>query len=234
MSAAELLRPPVHTSDGVPGRMSATRADLYSSVHKALRLFASDTLSALGRLDVGDEEELGVTLAQAESLLAMLRRHTCHETDFIHPAIEARLPGAASRVADEHVEQLHLISELETEVHGLRVAAIGQRRLLAHQLYLRFALFLADKLRHMHSEEISINAALWAHYSDSELAAMHACIVLNLSPTELCTITHWLVPAVTPAELASFLACMQDKLPAEAFTALEAHAQRRSALGTRP
>ncbi|MEC5384776.1 hypothetical protein VVD49_03530 [Uliginosibacterium sp. H3] len=225
MSAAADLSRPRPSATGLD-RMSATRADLYSSIHKALRLFMSDTLAMLGRVDADDEACLRDALEQLEALLSLLRRHISHETDFVHVAIEARLPGASSRVADEHLDQLHSISELEVEAHTLRLSPLAQRRLLAHQLYLRFALFVADKLRHMHSEEIGLNAALWAHYSDGELTELHARMVTHMSPRELAAVTRWLVPAVTPPELVSFIGCMQGKLSAEAFTAFEAHAQQ--------
>jgi len=222
MSAAADLASPL------AGRTSAaTRADLFCSFHKALRLFMGDTASALGRMDVCDDDELRAVLVQLDAVLALLRRHIQLENEFVHPAIELRLPGASLRSEDEHAEFLHTISVLETEAHALRAAAPGQRRMLGHQLYQRFALFVAEKLRHMHIEESNLNAALWAHYSDSELTEIHARIVLHLSPGELGVITHWLTPAVTPPELASFLACMQGKLATQTFTALVEHVRAR-------
>ncbi|HSD37057.1 MAG TPA: hypothetical protein VLC92_06090 [Rhodocyclaceae bacterium] len=223
-AAADLSR--ARSPASLLDRAFATRVDLYSSIHKALRLFMSDTLAVLGRLDAGDEACLRDALEQLEALLSLLRRHISHETDFVHVAIEARLPGASLRVADEHLEQLYILSELEVAAHTLRLSAEAQRRSQAHQLYLRFALFVADKLRHMHSEEIGLNAALWAHYSDSELMELHGRMVTNLSPRELAAVTRWLVLAVTLPELADFVGCMQGKMSAEAFSAFEAHVQR--------
>ena len=205
----------------------ATRVDLFCSIHKALRLFMADSACALGRLDVQDEEELRATLAQLVSLLALLRRHVQLENEFVHPAIEQRLSGASLRSEDEHAELLHTMSVLEAEAHALRVLAPGQRQVPAHQLYQRFSLFFADKVRHLHIEESNLNAALWAHYSDSELLELQDHMVQHLGPAELGVITHWLATAVTPQELVNFLNGMQAKLPAQAYTALVEHARVR-------
>lgn len=220
-SAADLARPFAgHTC-------AAMRFDLFCSIHKALRLFMADSACALGRLDVADEEDLRATLAQLVSLLALLRRHVQIENEFVHPAIEQRQSGASLRSEDEHAELLQAMSVLETEVHALRVMAPGQRQVSAHQLYHRFLLFFADKVRHMHIEESNLNAALWAHYSDSELLELRNRMVQHLGPVELGVITDWLTPAVTLQELGSFLNCVQSKLPAQAYAALSERVRAR-------
>ncbi|WP_428421997.1 hemerythrin domain-containing protein [Methylibium sp.] len=152
-----------------PTAQSAPRVDLYAPIHKALRSFTGDTLARAGRLDTDDAEEFSITLGQLDVLLALCASHIAHENGHVHPAIEAREPGAAQRIAHEHQDHLQAIDDLGCEARALRGAPASERPLRALRLYRHLALFIADNLQHMHIEETAHNAALWARYSDAEL-----------------------------------------------------------------
>ena len=84
--------------------MNTPRFDLYGPIHKGLRHFMHDTLWRVGHLDPQDDGERDETLAQLDSLLALLHSHVQHENDHVHSAIEARQRalqlGATVRGAD--------------------------------------------------------------------------------------------------------------------------------------
>jgi quercetin dioxygenase-like cupin family protein len=193
---------------------AAPRVDLYSAIHKALRLAMADTLSRLGRLDTDDAAECSDVLAQLDALLDACRSHVAKENQYVHTAIEARRPGASQRVAGEHVEHLDAIAALQAETAALRALPGAPAAL---RLYRRLALFVADNLEHMHLEETQHNALLWAAYSDAELLEIHQRILAAIEPAEMAQVLRWMVPAASPAERAAMLGAMQQQMPPEAM-----------------
>lgn len=199
---------------------TAQRFDIYQPIHKGLRDFMGDTLSRVGRVDVTDAEDLADALSQVEALLDFCAKHVQHENDFIHTAIRARQPGAASRTADDHVEHLQSIDTLHKETRAVYDADDEQRHALALRLYRHLALFVAENLQHMHIEETANNAALWAHYTDEELVAIHDRLLASIAPAEMMLGLRWMVPALTPQQRAGMFGEMKAGAPAEVFNAV--------------
>jgi hypothetical protein len=179
-----------------------TRLDLYAHIHKALRLFMSDTLQQLGRLDADDPLDLAAGLAQLDALLDAAHHHVEKENRFVHPAIEARRAGASATIEAEHEAHLDSIAALRAESAALRAlpsAAAAQR------LYRRFAAFVADNFEHMAVEESRHNQALWAAYTDAELMELHGRIMASIGPREMSETLRWMIPALTPVERAQLI-----------------------------
>jgi hypothetical protein len=180
--------------------MTATpRFDLYAHIHKALRLFMMDTLQHLSRLDVHDTDDLVAGLAQLEAMLDAALHHVQRENEFVHPAIEARNPGASLGIAAEHDDHLEAIAALRAEALALRTLPSPAA---AHRLYRHFAAFVAENFEHMGVEETRHNQALWAAYTDEELLGLHGRILATVGPREMSEMLRWMVPALTPAERA--------------------------------
>lgn len=199
---------------------TAPRFDMYQPIHKGLRTFMGDTLSRLGRVDVTDAEDLADALSQLESLLDFCAKHVQHENEFIHTAIRARQPAAASRTIDDHVEHLQSIDALHKEIRAVYDADDAQRHALALRLYRHLALFVAENLQHMHIEETANNAALWAHYTDEELVAIHDRLLATIGPADMMLGMRWMVPALTPQQRAGMLGEMKAGAPAEVVDAV--------------
>jgi hypothetical protein len=197
--------------------MSPTRFDMYALIHKALRAMMADALVALGRLDVNEDEGVAQTLDRLRALLAACASHLQHEEDFIHPAIEARMPGAARITADDHRHHREQIAALESAIHALEQAGLGQRAARAHALYLALAAFIADNLLHMQVEERDNNAALQAAYTDEELLAIHDRLVASIPPQEMAATLRWMLPNLSAPERAALLGGMALSLPRAAF-----------------
>jgi hypothetical protein len=197
--------------------MTTTRLDLYTPIHKALRLFMTDTLQRLGRIDPDDDAELAATAEQVQALLGQCRAHLAHENQFVHTALEARRPGTSARIAAEHDEHLETIAALEAELAALRALPSAPGAL---RLYRQLALFVADNFEHMHHEETQHNAELWALYSDAELLDVHDRLVASIGPAEMAATVRWLLPAMSPAERVAMLEPMQQQLPPEAMRGL--------------
>lgn len=195
-----------------PRAATAPRVDLYSSIHKALRLFMSDTLGRVGWLDVDDADERDATLAQVDALLQLCRQHVAHENQFVHTAIEARRAGESAHVAAQHDEHLDAIGDLQTEAAALRAQPTPAA---AHRFYRHLAVFVAENFEHMNLEETVHNRALWAAYSDAELQTIHERLVTSIPAFEMALVLRWMVPALTPAERAAMLGAMQQQMPPE-------------------
>lgn len=197
---------------------TAPRFDIYAPIHKAMRLFMTDTLQALGRMDLHDAQDLAAGLARLDALLEGACCHLQHENDFIHPAIEAGRGGASERIAAEHREHLETIATLRAQAAALR-AAPGPAA--AHRLYRQLAAFVAENFEHMDVEETRHNQALWGAYSDAELQAIEGRILASIGPQEMGQWLHWMLVAFSPAERAQLVA----GLPPEARAPVLAQAR---------
>lgn len=198
-------------------RTGLGRFNLYAGIHKALRAFMADTLLTVGRTDPTDDAELSRTVAQVDGLMALCANHVAHENTFVHPALEARCPGVCSRVAQEHVDHLHHIQHLRDAAQALPSREADDREAGLHALYLALALFLADNLQHMHTEETAHNAALWAAYTDAELVEVHNALVATIPPAEMMPVMRWMLPNLNAPERLAVMQEMRTGAPAPVF-----------------
>lgn len=198
---------------------AAPRMDMYASIHKALRAFMADTLMGLGRVDTDDDLELSQACARVLALMDFCRSHLHHENEFVHPAMERRAPGSAGAVAHEHQAHEQAIAALATGAAQLLACQRDRRARVAHALYQQLALFVAHNFEHMHLEETAHNAALWAHYSDAELADLENALVASIPPMEMMVILRWMLPYMTHAERTAMLGGMRQNAPRQAFDA---------------
>ena len=201
---------------------AAPRVDMYAGIHKALRALMADTLLAVGRMDSEDALERAQVTQRVLELLDFCRSHLRHENDFIHPALEARAPGASGKIAHEHEEHLQAIVALADQATALLQCEPAARPAAALALYRALSLFIAHNFEHMHVEETAHNALLWQHYSDGELAALHGRILASISPAEHVVVARWMIPASTPAERAVIIAGAKAQMPPEALLGMMA------------
>jgi len=199
------------------------RLNLYMPIHKALRSLMTDTLGRVGRLDVFDADELQATLGQLDLLLTFCTEHVHHENDFLHTAIEARMPAGSARTAADHLGHFDSIDALRCEATALAAAGIDERMPLALRLYRHLALFVAENFQHMHIEETVNAAALWAHYTDAELHALHDRLLATLPPEAHLMVARWMIPAMSPTERAGMLNGMKQATPPEALLGVLDH-----------
>ena len=210
---------------------SAQRADLYTTIHKALRAQLCDTLIAAGRLDPHDQAAVDEVLARVRLAAELGRHHLHHENRHVHPLMESRQRGSSAASLREHSEHEEGIERLEAGARALELGRGQAREVAARELYRELALFMAEDFRHMHGEETANNAVLWRHFSDAELGQVHAAIIASADPRLLEACLRWLVSAISPAECAAVLSGMRHAMPAEAFVGVLERA--KSLLGER-
>ena len=102
------------------------RVDIYAGIHKALRAMLTETLLALGRLDMDDADEISAVSARIDAMLDFCASHVRHEHDFVHVAIEARATGASATITHDHEEHMARIAQLKVQLAGLAKTAAGQ------------------------------------------------------------------------------------------------------------
>lgn len=206
------------STQSVAAAAAPVRHDMYAFIHKALRAFMADTLLRLGRMDLADAREVDATLRQARELLDLCRVHLDDENRFVHPALEACVPGSAARITGEHVhheDDIALLLEQIDMVEHLRVD--GSADEAASRLYRWFAVFAGDNFRHMDYEEREHNAVLWTHYSDAQLQAIEGALVASLPPQVNALALRWMLPSISHAERVQLLGGIRANAPAPAF-----------------
>lgn len=219
MSTTALLDATVRPAFARPPATNALRFDIYAGIHKALRTLMTDTLGRLGRCDLDHEPDLRDTLERTSLMLTLLAGHIDSENQVIHAAIEARHPQGARKTGDDHTDHLQSMADLADDIQALRQAPLAQRAPLAQALYRHVALFVAENLEHMHVEETTNNATLWALFTDAEIIQLEGQIVGRISPEKLSAYLRWMAVSLSTAELTGFLQAMRLGAPAEAFNA---------------
>jgi hypothetical protein len=193
---------------------AALRYDIYLPIHKGLRAFLCQLLPAVGRLDPDDDAAVDDTLAALRVLLALCQTHAHKEDHILHPALEARAPGATARIEEEHRSHQVSLDILAAQADLVARARGCARASAALRLYRLLALLAGESFIHMHAEETEHNAALWATHSDAELRELEARIVATLGPEASSLALRWILPALTPAERLAFLLPIRDHAPA--------------------
>ncbi|MFA5120806.1 hypothetical protein [Zavarzinia sp.] len=199
--------------------MSA-RHDFYGPIHKALRFGSTGLLLRLGNCDAGDEAARAALCADLRAQLALGRAHLDHEERHLHGALEARAPGVARVLEDQHGHHLLRFDQLGELIAALETAPAAGQAAAAQALYLAFSAFIAEDFAHMHVEETVTQPLLHAHFSDDEIRAIEGGIIASLTPEENIAYMRLMLPAMTPAERLGMLTGMRAAAPAEAFTAV--------------
>ncbi len=193
------------------------RFNAYSLVHKGLRAMMSQTLLNLGRTDWSDAADSAGVLGQVRDLLDFCESHSRHENDFVHPAVEERLPGLTAKLAEDHRRLDRSIAVLHAQL-AVQEARQGAARIRGGEvLYLDLTAFVADNLQHMHFEETEINLAMWAAYSDADIMAVQRRLVASLSPQEAALGLRRMLPYASPGERAAMLGELRSNAPAAVF-----------------
>jgi hypothetical protein len=202
------------------------RIDLYLGVHKGLRAFMTNTLERLGRMDPNDAEDVGPAAEQLRELLFICGTHLHHENAFVHPAMEARRPGASARIAHEHTQHEQALAALQVRLDELLAATEPDAREAAGvALYRHLAVFIAENFEHMQEEESANNRVLQEAFSDEELIALHDALLASIPPAEMAVYLRWILPSISHAERVAMLDDMRQKAPTEAFEGVLAMAR---------
>lgn len=196
--------------------------DLYYAIHKGIRLANARMLIALGQADASDEGELMEVLGALSAHLDLSLSHLTHENDAIHTALEARLPGGAAHAEDDHDDHLASFRELRRMAEEVAMAGAAARSGKLRALYQRFALFVADDLKHMHEEETELMPLVAKAFSQDEIMGIEGRIVASIPPAKMVVFLRLILGGATGPERVATVTGMKAAMPAEAFDAIMA------------
>lgn len=191
------------------------RMNIYGIPHKGLRLGLTDLSQRLGRIDSTNHPEWEETRLQAAEIANLLHLHLHSEEAVVLPAIEAKAPGSTAENHEEH-ERLEV---QENEVFQA-IAQLSAQDLpdAFSRVYADFNTFLAAYFEHMAGEETQMNATIWRHFSDEEIASWHGQIMGTLKPEEILSFFKYMIPAMTAQEQSMVLGGFKQNAPADFYS----------------
>lgn len=213
------------SADVIAAAAATPRLAPYRFIHKGLRVLMFNTLQRAGALDASDAQDRACIVDEVERLLAICADHLAHENQFFHEALRARAPRAVLPFHDDHLEHLESISGLRLLLQRLRDAAPDQAPALAYALFLRLSVFVGDNLIHMADEESTLTQALWAHFSDAELAAIEGALHATIAPAEMGFYMRWMGQGLHAGEAMALLGDLRDHAPPAVFAQLAGEVQ---------
>lgn len=209
--------------------MTPQRVDLFAVIHKMLRVSLFDTASLIAQTDFSSEPQRVQVLDKLRETVAFLAEHHEHEDTHVIPVVRQIDAALAESIDSDHTrlnqtqETLNLIATKLEEVDAVAALALGA------ELHLAFSVFIGDYLRHMASEEVELNAALWKHLDDQALAGIRAELQGAIPPPRFAEWFAYMVPAMNLHERVGILTDIKLNAPPAAFEALGGVA--RTALG---
>lgn len=205
----------------------------YRFIHKGLRVLMTTTLCTAGALDAAQPADRSQLVDEVERLLATCADHLAHENQFFHEALRRHAPRAVVPFHDDHQDHIATIDALTLLLQRVRDAGDAtQAQALAYELHLRLSMFIGESLVHMAEEETTLTTALWAHFTDAELAEIEGALQATLAPQEMAFYLRWMAQGMNAGEMVHLLQGLREQAPPPVFEGvsdvLRTHAPARS------
>ena len=171
------------------------RDDLFTHIHKALRLALFELAIQAGRTDWTSEADVADLDRVWQAVLALLRVHSAHEDRYIFRLLDDRDPLATEPAADQHRDLDDLLEHVAQRFQSV-VAEPDPATGLA--LYRDLNRFIAAYLPHLHEEETHVMARIWECCSDEEIAATRAAFMADTPPDVQATALQYVLAAIDP------------------------------------
>jgi hypothetical protein len=197
--------------------MYINRYNIYTFIHKALRSVMCQALTKLGRVDDTDVTDIEQNLKDIEKLLSLCLSHLEHENQFIHSILLDKAPGLQLPTIKEHEEHVQHISDIQEEIHKIRLVSPPQRQRCLLSLYRHMAVFLAINFEHMQLEETLMAQRLWDNFSDDEIHHMEQNLVASIPPEQRLETTILILANISHSERRELLAGMRESSSQELF-----------------
>jgi hypothetical protein len=176
------------------------RDDLFTSIHKGLRLGLFGITVQAGRTDWADPAQVTELGERWDDLLTLLRAHGDHEDQHILRLLDSRDPFAAEPTAEQHRDLDDLLDDLAERFETVLAAP---RMASGLDLYRDLARFVAAYLTHMHDEETRVMGRIWACCTDQEIAGARQRFMAGMSPRVQALSIEYTLPALDgPARMA--------------------------------
>lgn len=212
--------------------MTKPRVDVFTAIHKGLRREMYETGARLERTNFADPLDKSAALDALERTRGFFDEHLMLEDRFFAPLVKAAAPPVlAQALSEQHRAHEELSRALSAAASAITAAEGAVAVGLGVALCKRFNTLVADQSAHMNLEEREANAALWAAYSDEQLAAARAEVQAFLPPPRYGQWLEIIFANANHQELVGMLLGAKQGSPPEAFA--KASAMARSVLGER-
>jgi hypothetical protein len=181
--------------------MTTATPDIFTNVHKGIRLALFEACKALGRAGT-DTERADSARAQLRAVIHFVEHHGDNEDQLLVPMLDPHAPEVAKRILAAHAP---IQAALRTLAASIDVAPM-------HGLYLQVCQFLGVYLEHMYEEEHELEPAIRAALSSDELATFGRRVVERTTPGDQRMMLGWMLPAMTRADIDVFLARLPPEL----------------------
>ena len=169
------------------------RDDLFTSIHKGLRLGLFGITVQAGRTDWADPAQVAELGERWDGLLTLLRAHGDHEDQHILRLLDACDPFATEPTAEQHRDLDDLLDDLAERFETVLAAP---RMASGLDLYRDLARFVAAYLTHMHDEETRVMGRIWACCTDEEITGARQRFMAGMSPRVQALSIEYTLPAL--------------------------------------
>jgi hypothetical protein len=206
--------------------MTQPRVDLFGIIHKMVRTELFSTASLIARTNFAGADDRGSTLAAFETTMGFLDEHAVHEDTYVLPALQAADAALAQKIADEHAVLDGQCKAMKDLAANLSNAEGDAAVPLGAQLHRAFSDFCGAYLSHLSVEEGAVNEALWAKFTDDELANVRAELQGSIPPPRFAEWFALMVPAMNLQERIGVLTGMKMNAPPPVFEAMSGVARK--------
>jgi hypothetical protein len=169
------------------------RDDLFTNIHKALRVALFELTAQAGRTDWGDPSDVEALESTWRPIHALLDAHTSHEDRYILRILDQHDPSVTAAAGEQHRDLDDLLDHLAARFDAVLAAPDPADGL---ELYRDLARFVAAYLPHLHVEETQIMPAIWASCDDEEIAAVRTAFMADTAPDVMETSMRYLLAAL--------------------------------------
>jgi hypothetical protein len=172
---------------------TTARDDLFTNIHKGLRLGLFELAVNVGRTEWSDPTAVAEIGGQWRPLLGLLRAHTEHEDSHIFRVLDAHDPMAVEPASDQHGDLDDLLDHVAERFDAVLVEPDPAAGLA---LYRDLTRFVAVYLPHLYDEETRIMGRIWECCSDEEIAATRAVFMAEMTPEIQGAGLRYMLPAI--------------------------------------
>jgi len=164
---------------------NAQRFDFYTATHKGQRRRLFGFSQRVATTDFTDPDAVDAVGEELKRISRMLKMHAQHESDFIHPFLEAKYPKRAEFLDEEHGDLNVNLVELEAFFEDIQANPCVelQCRTFGREFYRALQRFIARYLDHMDEEERTM-IQLWQNCTLDELRDVIANLRASMTPDQ--------------------------------------------------
>ena len=182
------------------------RPDLFTSIHKALRLMLYELAADMQRADFTQSEQEAEIITRLNLCMELLEEHGVHEDKSIFPAVQVMEPGTLRMLTIDHEQLGNVASAVSESIESLRIASITEKPQAGAALLRLFNTLVAAQLGHMNREEETALPATWKYLSDEQIVGIRTRIQTGQSPERYRIWLRMMMRALSDGELSGMYA----------------------------